>query len=689
MGAQEKPMVGRRWFQPPRRVLTSFLVVVVACVGALAWLGYRLLDQDRALESQRIQEQLEIAADLTAASLERTLVDLAQALDGPPSAATLPDGTILIVAGANSFDMYGSRRLLFYPEADTATAQGEDAPPNPQVNNPRNAEPNTSRNAESNPRRAAAEDVLRKAEFVEFQKSDPLAAAALYRDAAHSRDSAVRAAALVRLGRSLRKAGRTGEALAAYSELAALGSTSVSGLPAELMAREGRCSAFAESGTQDALRREAAALLRDLDTGRWRLTRSAYEFRANEARGWLGEDKPPSPPAEALALSVAVSNLVDEWRARPDTSSGQRVSLVNAQPVLATWRATAVQFTATLAGPQHLTLLWREAQPDQSGRTRLALTDPQGQPIFGTLPATAERVAVRTAAVTRLPWTLHVSAADPRALASGVAARRRLLLAGLSILALLLVVTSYFIVRAMTRELAVTRLQSDFVASVSHEFRSPLTSMRQLSSMLVQGRLPSEEQRQRSYEFLADETGRLDRLIEGLLDFGLMEAGEARYRLESTDAGELVRDTVAAFQRTVAAKGYQVELSRSAAPIRILADKDALGRAIWNLLDNAVKYSPDERTVWVDVAPAEEKDRAGLAIVVRDRGMGIPAAEQRTIFSKFVRGANSREAGIKGTGLGLAMVKHIVAAHGGKVRLESAPGEGSRFTILLPMETTP
>jgi signal transduction histidine kinase len=280
-----------------------------------------------------------------------------------------------------------------------------------------------------------------------------------------------------------------------------------------------------------------------------------------------------------------------------------------------------------------------------------------------------------------------------------LAARRRLLLAGLSVLAPLLLITSYFIVRAMTRELAVARLQSDFVASVSHEFRSPLTSMRQLSSMLVQGRLPSDEQRQRSYEFLADETGRLDRLIEGLLDFGLIEAGEARYRLESTAAVELVRETVSAFQRTVTARGYQVELSlpasssgdpadRLAVRHRILADKEALGRAIWNLLDNAVKFSPDERKVWVDVVPLHEKQQARLAIAVKDRGMGIPATEQRTIFDKFVRGSASREAGIKGTGIGLAMVKHIIAAHGGEIRLESAPGEGSRFTILLPLETT-
>ena len=663
-------MVGRRWLQPPRRLLTSFLVVVVACVAALAWLGYRLLDQDRALASQRLQEQLENAADLTAAALERKLAELDTALDGPPTDARLPDGTILFVAGQESFELHGSRRLLFYPESAAPEDLAADA------------------------RHAAATEALRTAELLEFQKNDPQAAAALYRNAARTPDLAVRAAALVRLSRSLRKAGRTSEALDAYRELTTLGSTPVSGsaLPAELVAREGRCSALAETGNPDELQREAAALLRDLEDGRWRLTRSAYEFRANEARAWIGGSAQAAPPASDLfAISDTAGNLVDDWRARPGPSTGRRVFMVAKQPVLATWRATATRITAAVAGPHYLASLWREAQPGgQPGRTRLALSDSQGQTILGTLPAQSERVAVRTAAVTRLPWTLHVAAAGPAPPASGFSARRRLLLAGLSILALLLVATSYFIVRAMTRELAVARLQSDFVASVSHEFRSPLTSMRQLSSMLVQGRLPSEEQRQRSYEFLADETGRLDRLIEGLLDFGLMEAGQARYRLVPTDAAELVRDTVDAFARTVSAKGFSVDLSLPApdATIQILADKDALGRAIWNLLDNAAKYSPDARTIWVEVGLRQETPRARLAIAVRDRGMGIPAAEQRAIFDRFVRGAGSREAGIKGTGIGLAMVKHIVAAHGGEIRLESAAGQGSCFTILLPMEVT-
>jgi signal transduction histidine kinase len=182
---------------------------------------------------------------------------------------------------------------------------------------------------------------------------------------------------------------------------------------------------------------------------------------------------------------------------------------------------------------------------------------------------------------------------------------------------------------------------------------------------------------------LEAESERLERLVEGLLDFGLRETGEVRYQFERVDAGELVRDLVAGFQRTVSMNGYLVELSLPASPATIRADRDAIGRAIWNLLDNAVKYSPANRTVWVELAP----DAGLLAISVRDRGMGIPAAEQKAIFGRFFRGANSREAGIKGAGIGLAMVQHIVTAHAGEIRVESTPGEGGRFTILIPLES--
>jgi signal transduction histidine kinase len=644
-------MVCNEWLRPPRRVLTGFLAVVVACLGTLAWLGHRLLDQDRAVEDQRAQEQLEHAADLLATALERGLLGLEGTLDQTPAAAHLPADTILVVADRETLESFGDLPLLFHPEL--------------------------------RPPRDVSNDALREAERLEFQENDPLAAAALFRKVSRSPEPAVRAASLVRLGRSLRKAGRVQEALDAYSELSALGTTTVGGLPAELLAREARCSALEASGRRDDLRREAAVLLGDLESGRWRLTQSAWEFRVAEARGWTGGDSRTASRPEAWGVSSAVSALVEDWRGRPETLAGRRLDLVDDEPVLVAWRATAVRLAAVSAGRGYLTSLWREAGADQG--IRLALTDPQGRTVLGALPGPSDRVAVRTAAVTKLPWTIHVSGADTAVGASGIPARRRLLLAVLSVLAVLLVVSSYLIVRAMTRELAVARLQSDFVASVSHEFRSPLTSIRQLSSLLGQGRLASADQLQRAYAFLAAQSERLERLVEGLLDFGQIEAGRARYRMESTEAADLVRGVVETFERTVSTEGYRVELALPSSRCPIRADREALGRALWNLLDNAVKYSPANRTVRVEVAP--EGDR--LSISVRDRGVGIPADEQKAIFGKFVRGARAREIHVKGTGLGLAIVRHVVAAHGGEVRLESSPGEGSRFTLLLPLEREP
>ena len=116
----------------------------------------------------------------------------------------------------------------------------------------------------------------------------------------------------------------------------------------------------------------------------------------------------------------------------------------------------------------------------------------------------------------------------------------------------------------------------------------------------------------------------------------------------------------------------------------IAGDREALTNALWNLLDNAIKYSLECRTVWVDL----ERQDHRLAIRVRDQGLGIPASEQKEVFRKFVRGAAAKAENIKGTGIGLAMVHHIVTAHGGELCLSSEPGAGSTFTVLLPVEET-
>jgi len=223
-------------------------------------------------------------------------------------------------------------------------------------------------------------------------------------------------------------------------------------------------------------------------------------------------------------------------------------------------------------------------------------------------------------------------------------------------------------------------MQADFVAAVSHEFRTPLTSMRQLSEILAAGRAPSEERRQVYYETLVRETSRLERLIEALLNFGRMEAGRRPYRFEELDVAALVCRVAAEFEGHMAATGRRIEIDGSPSRCPIEADPEAISVALRNLVDNAIKYSPGHPTVWMEWA----RENDCVAIRVRDEGPGIARSERKAIFRKFVRGTAAAAANVRGSGLGLAMVRHIVTAHRGAVTLASQPGQGSTFTILLP-----
>jgi signal transduction histidine kinase len=161
-----------------------------------------------------------------------------------------------------------------------------------------------------------------------------------------------------------------------------------------------------------------------------------------------------------------------------------------------------------------------------------------------------------------------------------------------------------------------------------------------------------------------------------------MEVGAHEYRLEGLDAAALVRAVAEEFAQEVRDHGYEVEIQVEKSLPSIRADREALNRAIWNLLDNAVKYSPDCKTVEIQASYTGDR----VAIHVRDHGLGIARNEQQRIFEKFFRASSAKATGVRGTGLGLAMVRHIVSAHGGRLHVESQSGAGSTFTIFLPFE---
>lgn len=160
-----------------------------------------------------------------------------------------------------------------------------------------------------------------------------------------------------------------------------------------------------------------------------------------------------------------------------------------------------------------------------------------------------------------------------------------------------------------------------------------------------------------------------------------MESGRKPYDLRPVDVAALVAQIVTDFRQEVSPRGISVDLDVRVPPdTHVKANASAFSNALWNLLDNAVKYSPDRPVVHVSIDPHP----GGIAIAVRDEGLGIPAHEHKEIFGRFVRGTRAAELSIKGTGLGLAMVSHIVRAHGGTIELASEENAGSTFTMVIP-----
>jgi signal transduction histidine kinase len=199
--------------------------------------------------------------------------------------------------------------------------------------------------------------------------------------------------------------------------------------------------------------------------------------------------------------------------------------------------------------------------------------------------------------------------------------------------------------------------------------------------LLADGRIHEESRRRRYFSVLQQETNRLHQLVEDLLDFGRMDAGRRQYKFEPIDFSELVQDGIEEYQRQAGAHGHRIEITSDTGRLPVDADREALRRVVRNLLENAVKYSPDANTVWVEMGC---EDRAAI-LRVRDEGIGIPPEEKSRIFEKFVRGEAAKKACIPGTGIGLAMVKEIVRVHHGELDLDSEVGRGSTFMVRLPL----
>jgi len=253
-----------------------------------------------------------------------------------------------------------------------------------------------------------------------------------------------------------------------------------------------------------------------------------------------------------------------------------------------------------------------------------------------------------------------------------------------TILTLIIILTfgAVLIVRTIGHEMEVIKIKSDFVSSVSHEFKTPLTSIRALIERLQGGKVKDPSKMEQYFSIISQDADKLTRLVKNLLDFSKIEEGKKEYDFKETDIDQWMVQQIENFKKDEAQKEIKIRTQIPENLPRLSIDRDALSQALNNILDNAVKFLTDKKEIDINMRSGEEN----VIIEVKDKGIGISHDELDKIFDKFYQGKNTHMQSVKGTGLGLTIVKHIIEAHGGKVSVESKINQGSTFSLIFPVK---
>jgi len=329
-----------------------------------------------------------------------------------------------------------------------------------------------------------------------------------------------------------------------------------------------------------------------------------------------------------------------------------------------------------------------QADPALHGDICLALLDDHAKPVLLSRPGFSGAWKTPFAATEigeALPhWEAAAYLVDPAQLTRTACTVEATLGVLIAVLVLAIGMGSLLIVRSLRAELTLARQKTDFVSNVSHELKTPLTSIRMFSEMLAEGRVRDAD-KQRSYlNIITAEAARLTRLINNVLDFSRMESGEKQYHFQPCDLTGVVRTTAQSFRPHLEANGFTFTCDLPDLAITVRGDADALAQVLVNLLSNAEKYSGGRKEITLEMA-RRGSPLPMVEVRVLDRGSGVPPGSEEKIFEKFYRAHDSLSSGIPGSGLGLTLARQIARAHGGEVTCEARPGGGSAFILRLPL----
>lgn len=645
-----------------RRQVWLFLLAIVVPSVALAWIGARLIVQETELEEGRqLAERRRVVSVVRQALVSRLERIRLQEIGALASAGfTAPvryrDPAVVLVA------LVSDNTLVLPWEV---TSAGSDAG-----------------GRQANPR---FETTIRRAEDAEFVAGDHAAAARLYRDAMElARDPGQVAHARLPLARVLAKAARPRESVAQYRVLLESDDRVVDefGVPFALYAAH-RLVALGRAGPEIAL-----LIGSELDRSATPRLAALYLLRDLAlALSTVDSDSAIPPQAEALAHTLegrvaVVEHALQLQRDFPQLGMSRLPGLESreAEPVWlihgGDWLVSSSQLSdefqevvVALRPVDVMTTVAREARlPSTVGSVAIVMnTGGPGESLLPNFPDLQIRFTATLAGLTA-PWSL----------------RRSFYLGALLLVLATTLMGGYLFWRDFRREVHVANLRSQFVSAVSHELKTPLTSIRMFAETLQMRDIDDADRRHEYLETIISESERLSRLLNNVLEFSKVEQGTKRYRPESTSLADIVRASARAMQYPCQQEGFTLAVEVADDIPLVAVDRDAIEQAILNLLTNAMKYSGSSR----DIALRLTADGVNAVIEVSDRGVGIPEDEQRRIFEKFYRVPTSHVDGIPGTGLGLTLVRHIAEAHGGGVTVRSKTAQGSTFSIHLPLEAS-
>ncbi|MBN1350710.1 HAMP domain-containing histidine kinase [candidate division KSB1 bacterium] len=239
----------------------------------------------------------------------------------------------------------------------------------------------------------------------------------------------------------------------------------------------------------------------------------------------------------------------------------------------------------------------------------------------------------------------------------------------------------FLVLKAILGEIYLAKMKSDFVSNVSHELRTPLALIRMFSEMLELDRVQNEQKKMEYYRIISNESARLTQMINNILDFSHIEAGQKAFNMKPAHLSTIIENVLKSYRFHLERKGFSIttNIAESLPAIRI--DKEAISQAFINLLDNAVKYSDKTKSITIQLHQMENTQ----VLTVKDEGIGIEKSQQKKIFEKFYRASDSLVPDTKGSGLGLTLVKYIMDYHGGKIALDSAKGKGCAISLIFSL----